>query len=82
MYHQTNIPLPFPLLPPCLASLRARAPKLMRRANGVLGLLPTGTASVSSNGFSSTEADVADVVDVDRLSLRDRNGEGCCVGDD
>jgi hypothetical protein len=64
----------FPALPPILASRSALTPKLSRRPNGVFGLLETGGPSLSSNGLSSTEADVA----LDMLSPRVRialNGE-------
>jgi hypothetical protein len=57
----------FPLL--CLTSLRARAPKLRRRAKGVAGLLlvlDAGPAASSSKGLSSTEPELA----LERLSVR------------
>lgn len=57
--------------PPCLTSLRARAPKLIRRANGVEWLLET--LSASSKGLSSTEHE--EVLSLLDLPLLELNGD-------
>jgi hypothetical protein len=63
-----GLPLAFGLPePPALTSRKALAPKLMRRANGVVGTLaPEGVSS--SKGLSSTEPELA----LDSLSRRAR----------
>lgn len=69
-----------PVFPaPVLTSRRARAPKLMRLANGVEGWLgrEEDGESVSSKGLSSTDAEVA----VETLSDRLRLKADCCGGE-
>lgn len=69
-----------PVFPaPVLTSRRARAPKLMRLAKGVVGWLGREEEgeSVSSKGLSSTDAEVA----VETLSDRLRLKADCCGGE-
>jgi len=64
-----GLPLGFPMFPLLvLTSRRARAPKLRRLANGVLGTLEADGAGSSSKGLSSTEPELA----LETLSARER----------
>lgn len=69
-----GLPFALPAEEPFLASRSAFAPKLMRRANGVVGMLEAGGLS-SSKGLSSTDPEFA----LEMLSARGRvvaNGMG------